>query len=99
MISDEEKVRELFIHHPPTYRSDRLNTFIDKLDERLSKLTTGYVRHPRVLVSPRIKDVLASAKAWMVKEYSTDPAEGHINQSDQDLFETDSSGIDGSDCD
>ena len=65
----------MLIRHFPTYRSDRLNTFINKLDEHLSKLKTGHARHPLVLGSPVTKDVPVSAKAWMVKEHSTDPAE------------------------
>ena len=100
MMSDEEKVGETFICHSPTYRSDRPNTFVNKLDECLK---TGHARHPRALGSPVTKDVPASAKAWMVKEHLTDPSEenatAEANQSDQDLFDTDGSGVDGSDCD
>ena len=99
-MSDEEKVGETFVRHPPTYRSDRLNAFVNKPDKRLSKLTTGHARHPRVLGSPVTKSVPASAKPWMVKEQSTESAEenaaSEVIHSDQDLFDTD---IDGSDFD
>ena len=89
MMSDEEKVGETFVRHPPAYRSDRLNAFINKLDARLSKTTSSHARHPRVLGSPVTKKVPSAAKSWMVKEQPIEETTtSEANRSHQDLFET-----------
>ena len=90
MMSDEEKEGETYIRHPPGYRSERLNRFIQKLDERLDSMPSRHARHSRVLGSPVEKQVPAKAKAWMLKDDAR--SAGTQNQSfeeegsDQDLF-------------
>ena len=62
MMSDEEKVGDKYIRHPPSYRSDRLNRFIQKLDSRLESTPSGHARHTRLLGSPVEKEPPVRAK-------------------------------------
>ena len=81
MMSDEERVGDKYVRHPPSYRSDRFNRFLEKLDSRLEKTkTTHHARHERVSGSPVEKLPPVAAKGWMVKdadmETEDNPSEG-----------------------
>ena len=69
MMSDEEKDGNTYIRHPPSYRSERLNRFIQKLDSRLDSTPS---RHARVLGSPVEKQTPARAKRWMLKDCNSE---------------------------
>ena len=64
MMSDEEKVGDKWIRHPPSYRSELFSRFIEKLDSRASD--TNCVRFPRDIGSPRQREAPSTAKAWML---------------------------------
>ena len=94
MMSDEEKDGDTYVRHPPAYRSDQLNRFIEKLDSRLESTPSRHARHARVLGSPIQKLAPAGAKSWMLKETggmpvagaSTDDQDIAADASDLDLF-------------
>lgn len=67
MMSDEEKDGEIFTRHPPSYRSDALNKFLDKLDSRSKRKTNQQPRIPRRIGSPIERNVPDHAKNWMIK--------------------------------
>ena len=71
MMSDEEKRNEVYVRHQPTYRSDTLNAFIKKLDERSAEASTSQFQ--RVVGTPAKKAFLPSAKKWIVRQMSTSP--------------------------
>lgn len=66
MLSDEEKVGDTYVRHQPSYRSERLKRFIEKLDKRLEDTATSHPRHVRVLGSPVQKTPPEHAKPWMI---------------------------------
>ena len=68
MLSDEEKVGDTYVRHQPSFRSERLNKFIQKLDERIENMPTTHPRHHRVLGSPIVTPVPEHAKPWMLAE-------------------------------
>lgn len=70
MMSDEEKVGDRHVCPPPNYRSERLNRFIQKLDEGLDSTPSSHARHTIVLGSPVEKRIPANAK---FPEKDTDP--------------------------
>ena len=37
MMSDEERVGDKYVRHPPSFRSEKVSKFIEKLDSRLVK--------------------------------------------------------------
>ena len=70
MMSDEEK-DDVFVRHPPDYRSDAMNTFIAKLDARCVKKLTTHPRGKRKQGSPRKLCVPQTAKKWMIKKQTS----------------------------
>lgn len=88
MISDEEKVDDTYVQHPPAYRSDQLNRFIQKLDERLNSTPSHHARHPRVLGSPTEKPISSRAKPWMISDQSRNESmeEEGLHVFDQELY-------------
>ena len=71
IMSEEEKDGEVYIRHPPAYRSNSLNRFISKLDHRLDADIDNKNKHPRTdrrLGSPRNIPIPARCKKWMVKK-------------------------------
>ena len=60
MMSDEEKVGEKLIRHPPSHRSELFTKFIRKLDNRCSSFT--HARFPREVGSPALKGPPANCK-------------------------------------
>ena len=71
MMSDEEKQDDVFVRHPPDYRSDAMSTFIAKLDARCVKKLTTHPRGKRKQGSPRKLCVPRRAKKWMVKKQTS----------------------------
>lgn len=67
MMSDEEKVGDKYVCHPPSYRSEKLHKFIERLDNRLEKVPTHHARHARVLGSPVEKEPPTGAKKWILR--------------------------------
>jgi hypothetical protein len=68
MMSDEERVGDKYIRHPPSYRSDMLSCFIEKLESRLDSTPSYHACHKRELGSPVEKQAPARAKNWMLKD-------------------------------
>ena len=68
MMSDEEKSGSSYVRHQPLYRSDQLNTFLRKLDERSEKQNLSHARFSRDVGSPVSKPVPISAQPWMLKD-------------------------------
>ena len=67
MMSEEEKVDDQYVRHPPLYRSERLNKFVDKLDHSLSKYClSDRPRITHVLGSPHKALPPINAKKWTV---------------------------------
>ena len=56
-----------YIRHAPSYRSDVLNTFIQKLDSRCDKNPNSQPRKQRLQGSPHTRTVHSYAKSWTVK--------------------------------
>ena len=67
MMSEEERVGDVYVRHPPHYRSEKLNKFIRKLDERASKKTKSHARFSRKEGSPRKVQIPKHAKQWMIE--------------------------------
>ena len=67
MMSDEEKVGNSYVRHPPAYRSKKLNDFISKLDQRSAK-GSSHPRKKRISGSPRECTVPSNAKSWMIHD-------------------------------
>ena len=88
MMSDEEKRGTKYIRHQPCYRSDRFNSFMQKLDERNEKESL-HARFIREIGSPVEKQIPPNAKPWML--WSADNADntesGTVN-SNEDEFES-----------
>ena len=70
MMSDEEKRGDVYVRHQPMYRSDALNGFIKKLDER-SAASSSHAKFQRVVGTPAKKIVPASAKKWIIRPMSS----------------------------
>ena len=79
MMSEEEKVDDQYVRHPPLYRSERLNKFVHKLDHRLSKCLSDRPRITRVLGSPHKALPPINAKKWTVN---------HARTSSRRIFDT-----------
>lgn len=70
MMSEEERVGDKYVRHPPSYRSKKASRFIDKLDARLSS-TSDRARFNRVIGSPRNRPAPLRAKKWTINIQST----------------------------
>lgn len=98
-MSDEEKISDnIYIRHPPLYRSEQFSRFLKKLDERADKVLKKHARFERREGSPR--DILPpdGVKMWMLKpseqategdreeEVEEDSESNDSNNSDTELF-------------
>lgn len=83
MMSDKEKCDSGYIRHQPDYRSNQLNTFLQKLDERSDRKNSFHARFSRNIGSPVSKPVPINAKPWMLKEKSNAPTNCEIPESSQ----------------
>lgn len=75
-MSDEDRVGDKFVRHPPAFRSSKVQMFIEKLDARLQKKGSSKPRLARVLGLPRKLPLPRNAKQWTVHAESIpeDPA-------------------------
>lgn len=89
MMSEEEEDGDSYIRHPPSYRSESFNKFIDKLDQRLQSKHSKHPRLERRLGSPRNKLVPVQCKKWMVKTVNNEDQES-TRSKDQSLEGTES---------
>ncbi len=64
MMSEEEEENGVFVRRPPSYRSDSLNTFIDKLEYRLENLPLTNHLTPIEGEAPR------GCKSWLLAKDS-----------------------------
>ena len=89
MMSEEDKQEDVYIRHAPSYRSDSLNRFLEKLDQRLES-EINMRKHPRLkrkLGSPRKKAVPPGCKKWMVKRTVTVGNAEQVQKDDQGMVE------------
>ena len=98
MMSDEEKVGETYVRHQPSFRSERLNKFINKLDERLEKTASTHPRHLRVLGSPVQMSRPEHAKSWMFVDPPLIPDEDNANEDGSGIEDIISEGSDNEDA-
>ena len=87
MMSDEERSQDSYILHPPSYRSEALNTFITKLDARLDKEKNTHPRLERIMGSPREKPVPSRFKKWTIKRELWNNSELEEHQQEEDAEE------------
>lgn len=94
MMSDEERVGDKYIQHTPSYRSDKLNSFIKTLDKRAGKKGKSHARFHREQGSPRKQPIPQNAKPWMVKKHqeARDDLDVH---SGEELDDDENSDMDG----
>ncbi len=88
MMSNEEKVGDKYVRHPPSYRSEKFSKFLLKLDERAALKSKSHARFKREEGSPRNKLVPPTSKQWMIKKdfrAATQTASTLIMDSDVDL--------------
>lgn len=103
-MSDEEKRDNVYVRHPPSYRSDTLNKYIEKLDERSASSTGNHAKFERRIGTPIKKSVPTGTKKWILKTEasSSEPAteqETSHKTHDHDHDSSSSSDFDISDTD
>lgn len=85
MMSDEEKIDDSYVRHPPSFRSERFNKFIQKLDDRLANMPGSHPRYSRRLGSPIETGAPEHAKSWMInKDFPGDEAEDEVENGNSD---------------
>ena len=85
MMSDEELQGDIYIRHPPSYRSEILSKFIEKLDSRAAKSNDS--AHPRVmrqLGTPAEVAIPSSCKKWMIKAGLKKPGAEETDMEEED---------------
>ena len=68
MMSDEEKVDDIYIRHRPSYRSEKFCNLLIKLDERLAAKGNNHARFKWQERSVAEKVAPLNCKPWMVKK-------------------------------
>ena len=68
MMSDKERVGDKYVRHPPSFRSEKVSKFIEKLDSRLVKKGVNATRLARVVGSPRSLPLPSNAKQWIITQ-------------------------------
>ena len=68
MMSDEEKRGDTFVRRQPSYRSEKLNSFLSKLDDRFERQHSQQPRTKRLIGPPVDKPIPSHAKNWMIKK-------------------------------
>ena len=84
MMSDGERAGEKWVRHRPSYCSDFLNRFLEKLDGRAS--TVDRARFPRDIGSPRVKNPPPCAKQWMLSITTVEENEENEQYSSAELY-------------
>ena len=70
MMSDEERVGDIYVRHPPSYRSEKFHKFLMKLDEREDTKSNCRARFKRQEGFMVKKVAPINCKPWMVKKES-----------------------------
>ena len=67
MMSDEERVGDVYVRHPPYYRSGKFHKFLMKLDERAAAKGSHHLRFKR---RGDVVEKIAplNCKPWMLKK-------------------------------
>ena len=47
MMSDKERMSDIYLRHPPSYRSEKFHKFLMKLDERAAAKGNSHARFKR----------------------------------------------------
>lgn len=68
MMSDEERVGDIYVRHPPSYRSEKFHKFLMKLDERVATKSNSHARFKRQEGSVVEKIAPVNCKLWMLKK-------------------------------
>ena len=68
MMSDEERVGDIYLRHPPSYRSEKFHKFLMKLDERAATKSNSHARFKRQEGSIVEKTAPMNCKPWMIKK-------------------------------
>ena len=66
-IMSEEEDGDLFVRHRPSWRSDTLNRFLEKLERRFKDKHPTSLAEPRAYGEPVQKDPPASIPSWMIR--------------------------------
>ena len=98
IMSEEERVEDRYVRHPPSYRS---NKFIMMLDQRGGKKSSSHARFSREEGSPRKLPTPRHAKPWMIQ---VEPPQDQGDEADQGVkadqgVESDHTGSDSIDGD
>ena len=83
MMSEEEKREDFYVRHQPEYRSQKLNSFITKLDERSERNIAVHARFKRKIGTPLKVPPPKGIPSWMVT-CSDEPDNGEHDLSDLD---------------
>ena len=68
MVSDEEKVDDVYVHHLPSYRSEKFHNYLMKLDKRVAaKGRNVHARFERQEGTIIEKNPPPNCKPWMIK--------------------------------
>ncbi|CAI8031455.1 hypothetical protein GBAR_LOCUS17848 [Geodia barretti] len=67
MMSEEEEEGGSFIRHKPSWRSNTLNRFLEKLERRFKEKHPNSLAKPRTYGEPIQKAPPAGIPSWMVK--------------------------------
>ena len=68
MMSDEERVGDIYLRHRPSYRSEKFHNFIIKLDERAATKGNNHARFKWQEGSVVEKAAPMNCKPWMIKK-------------------------------
>ena len=71
MMSDEDRVGDQYIRHPPAYCSEKVKKFIDKLEKRLEKKGCNKLRFVRIEGSPHKVPIPPNVKKWTIQTAET----------------------------
>ena len=87
-MSDEEKRGDAFVRLQPSYRSEKLNSFLTKLDSRFEKQHSQQPRTQRLIGSPVVKPVPSHAKNWMVHKNFRNNSGQESQEAEQEVEKT-----------
>jgi len=102
MMSDEEKINDVYVRHPPSYRSEKFHNYLIKLDKRVAaKGRNVHARFQRQEGAVLEKDPPPNCKRWMVKSQviQMHPVEEESVQHGNDQLPMDDDGDVSSDAD
>lgn len=84
MMSEEDRVGDQYIRHPPAYRSEKVKKFINKLEKRLEKKGCNKLRFVRVEGSPHKVPIPPNLKKWTIQTTNTNTSSNKDNQLSQE---------------